>query len=158
MPTKKATPEKPEEVTPERRILVFQDKKAFVITVPQDAKTTFGPWVPPGMRSDRFGAPGDAMGTLRVYGRTEKHILGVFSGVTGFRDLSLGYVDVEPGILGAHKEEEVEELATKPAKPRVFPLSDSGPLPLPPATMVSGTGYKRTDKLFIPREKDPDEL
>jgi hypothetical protein len=87
MPTKKAEAETVE-TAPKRRILVFQDKKSFIITVPEDAKTTFGPWVPPSMRStDAYGRShgSDSMGTLRVYGRTEKHILGVFSGVTGFR-------------------------------------------------------------------------
>lgn len=101
------------EVTPERKILVQQgSKKAFIITVPQDAKTTFGPWVPPGMRSDRYGSPGDPMGTLRVYGRTEKHVIGVFSGVTGFRDLSLDYVEIDPAVFSdgfTDEEEDSEE-------------------------------------------------
>jgi hypothetical protein len=130
MPTKKVEAE----IAPKRRILVFQDKKSFVITVPEDAKTTFGPWVPPGMRStDMYGrshgGAGDSVGTLRVYGRTEKHILGVFSGVTGFRDLSLEYVEVESDMLGGVEEEPEEAEPT--SADSIFFTSDGLSYPLP---------------------------
>lgn len=77
-----------------RTILVMGDK-TFKIVVPDDAKLTFGPFSPPTRdRADAYMAPGGkAMGTLRVYQGTEKNILACFSGVTGFRDLSLGYAE-----------------------------------------------------------------
>lgn len=93
--------EKAEEVTPKRTLLVYQGKKAFTITVPENAKTTFGPWVPPGMRGRDVYGTGSSVGTLRVYGKTEKHVLGVFSGVTGFRDLSLEYCELESELMDA---------------------------------------------------------
>ncbi len=72
-----------------RQLLVFGEK-TFKITIPEDAKVTFGPWSPG--TSDKYGGntPSALRGTLRVYeGKTDKStILGVFSGVTGFRDLS----------------------------------------------------------------------
>lgn len=105
MPTKKVE----EESVEPRRLLVFQGDKSFLITVPQDARTTFGPWSPPNMATvDRWGGrvPGRSDGTLRVYGRTKEHVLAVFSGVTGFRDLSLEYVEVESGFLEKKSEDE----------------------------------------------------
>jgi hypothetical protein len=152
MPTKKAEAETVE-TAPVRKILVFQGKKSFVITVPEDAKTTFGPWVPPSMRStDAYGRShgSDSMGTLRVYGRTEKHILGVFSGVTGFRDLSLEYVEVEADMLGGVEEEPETEIATAGA---IFFTSDGTSAPAP-------VGRRRKKRVLVSpadRVVDPDE-
>jgi hypothetical protein len=76
-----------------RELLVFGDK-TFKIEVPDDAKITFGPWSPPGMRENQpghFGGPGRAVGTLRIYRGSKENIVALFAGVTGFRDLSLGY-------------------------------------------------------------------
>lgn len=74
-----------------RELLVY-GVKTFKITVPDDAKITFGPWSP-GSSETKYGASDKALnGTLRVYEKGEKSsILAVFSGVKGFRDSSLDY-------------------------------------------------------------------
>ena len=103
-----------------RQLLVFGEK-IFKLTIPDDAKVTFGPWSPGG--GDKYGnSPSALRGTLRIYeGKTEKStILGVFSGVTGFRDLSeLEYTEqiiVEEGSViwksdekGYEREEKVHK-------------------------------------------------
>jgi hypothetical protein len=80
-----------------RELLVFGEK-TFKINVPEGAKITFGPWSPPSAsaksvsydRSERALA-----GTLRIYENTKAgaSVLAVFSGVSGYRDLSLGYAE-----------------------------------------------------------------
>lgn len=104
-----------------REILVFGDK-TFKIRVPEDAKLTFGPFSPPPRGNARasFGdyGPAEKAGTLRVYGKTQKDVLAVFSGVRGFRDLSIGYAEqvaVEEGATlwksddeGYKREEKVK--------------------------------------------------
>jgi hypothetical protein len=76
-----------------KTLLVFGDK-TFRITIPDEARVTFGPWSPPpkdpGTRG--WGEEGKR-GTLRVYGRTKEDVLAVFAGVTGFRDMSIGYAE-----------------------------------------------------------------
>lgn len=73
-----------------RQILV-QGDKTFRITVPDDAKITYGPFSPP-TKGSPYG--GDrSIGTLRVYLGTEKNIIACFTGVAGFRDLSLDYAE-----------------------------------------------------------------
>lgn len=78
-----------------KELLVFGEK-TFRIMVPDDAKITFGPFSPP-QRSDRGGGyagdPGRAIGTLRIYHKTKDNIIAVFSGVRGFRDLSMDYME-----------------------------------------------------------------
>lgn len=76
-----------------KELLVFGEK-IFRITVPDDAKITFGPWSPPkeGGRGWADGSdPGGKRGTLRIYGKNKEDIVAVFAGVQGFRDLSLKY-------------------------------------------------------------------
>ena len=74
-----------------RELLVF-GQKTFKIIIPDNAKVTFGPWSP-----GEKGYGDKAMsGTLRVYESktVASTILCVFSGVTGFRDLTkLGYME-----------------------------------------------------------------
>lgn len=76
-----------------RQILVTQEgKKEFKITVPEEARLTFGPWSPSSMKNaDRYSGDKALTGTLRVYaGKSETSgVIAVFSGVTGYRDLSL---------------------------------------------------------------------
>lgn len=72
-----------------KELLVFGDK-TFKITVPDDAKVTFGPFSPPG-KMGYSNTPERAIGTLRIYGKSKDNIIAVFSGVKGFRDLSLDY-------------------------------------------------------------------
>jgi len=78
-----------------REVLVFGDKN-FKIRIPEDARLTFGPFSPPPRGNQRgMGewSDGAKAGTLRVYGKTQKDVLAVFSGVRGFRDLSVGYAE-----------------------------------------------------------------
>lgn len=74
-----------------KQLLVFGEK-TFKITVPDDAKITFGPWSPP-TKERGFGSEESKRGTLRIYQGNKENILGVFSGVMGFRDLSIGYME-----------------------------------------------------------------
>lgn len=81
------------------RTILVEGKKVFRVTIPDDARLTFGPWSPP--TGDKYNVNEKALsGTLRVYkGGTTKsaeNILAVFSGVTGFRDLST--VDVSERV------------------------------------------------------------
>lgn len=77
-----------------RTLLVF-GRKTFKITVPDDAKVTFGPWSPPSAGAGaRYDTSEKALsGTLRVYesSAAKASILAVFSGITGYRDTALEY-------------------------------------------------------------------
>ncbi|SRR5258706_13394623 len=82
-----------------RELLVYGDRE-FKITIPDDAKITFGPWSPPPSAAQRKSGAnwdeGSKRGTLRVYqGTTEAkgNVIAVFSGVSGFRDLTIGYAE-----------------------------------------------------------------
>lgn len=75
-----------------KQLLVFGES-TFKITVPENAKITFGPWSPP-TKGNNFGGDRESMkGTLRVYQGTKDNIIACFSGVTGFRDLSMQYAE-----------------------------------------------------------------
>jgi hypothetical protein len=116
-----------------RELLVFAHK-TFKITIPDEAKVTFGPWSPPtgeGKYQDRSDKA--LNGTLRVYETTKQGagILAVFSGVTGFRDTGLGYAEEvarEEGAViwksdkdGYQREEQVKRSADW-----ISPRLDSG--------------------------------
>lgn len=78
-----------------RELLVF-GSKTFRITIPDDAKVTFGPFSPPTGGDSRYGQrPERAVGTLRIYKGTKsnENIMAVFAGVHGFRDLNLEYAE-----------------------------------------------------------------
>jgi hypothetical protein len=75
-------------------IVERQGGKTFRITVPDEAKITFGPWSPGASNAeDRYNADKSLKGTLRVYESKapNANILAVYSGVVTFRDLSLDY-------------------------------------------------------------------
>jgi hypothetical protein len=78
-----------------RVLQVEGDRKTFRITIPDDAKVTFGPFSPPvGDEAKGYGLqPQKAKGTLRIYqgGKTKatESVLAVFVGVASFRDLSV---------------------------------------------------------------------
>jgi hypothetical protein len=77
-----------------RELLVI-GSKTFKISIPDEAKVTFGPWSPP-TGEGKYQATDKALnGTLRVYetAKTGAGILAVFSGVTGFRDTSIQYAE-----------------------------------------------------------------
>ena len=77
-----------------RKLLVFGEK-TFKISIPDEAKITFGPWSPPSAGVKAYDSPKALSGTLRVYenAKTGSSVLAVFSGVNGYRDLSLGYAE-----------------------------------------------------------------
>ena len=77
-----------------RELLVFGNK-TFKISVPDEAKVTFGPWSPQGGEGKYQMSEKALNGTLRVYGSSKAgaSVLAVFSGVTGYRDTSLDYAE-----------------------------------------------------------------
>lgn len=100
-----------------RELLVFGEK-TFRITIPVEAKVTFAPFSPPVRNGGYVGNPERAVGTLRIYKGSKENCIGVFSGVQGFRDLSMDYaeeVDREEGAViwksdkdGYQREEKVQ--------------------------------------------------
>lgn len=78
------------------KTLLVYGEKTFKITVDDDCKITFGPWSPPTGSERSVSYQNDPMskrGTLRIYKGTKDNIIAVFAGVTGFRDVSLDYVE-----------------------------------------------------------------
>lgn len=76
------------------RQLLVQGEKNFKITIPEDAKVTFGPWSPPNANTAvaNYSSSYKALGTLRIYQGT--NVIACFGGVSGFRDLSvIGYAE-----------------------------------------------------------------
>lgn len=113
--------EEPAERTP-RQLLVF-GQKTFKINIPADARVTFGPWSPPGAGEKSYQVTEKSLvGTLRVYAGKTETVLAVFSGVTGFRDLSIEYAEEvarEEGAIiwksdqnGYEREEKVKRETT----------------------------------------------
>lgn len=72
--------------------LLVEGDKTFRITIPDDAKITFGPWSPPGSKTGQWNDGGKA-GTLRVYQGSKENIIACFAGVRSFRDLDMGYAE-----------------------------------------------------------------
>lgn len=82
------------------RTILVEGKKVMRVTIPDDARITFGPWSPP-TGENKYAVTEKALtGTLRIYkgGTTKANetTLAVFSGVSGFRDLSV--VDVSERV------------------------------------------------------------
>jgi len=75
-----------------KQLLVFGEK-TFKITIPANAKITFGPWSPPNAKGGGFDRE-SLKGTLRVYlGKGKENCIACFAGVSGFRDLSMKYAE-----------------------------------------------------------------
>lgn len=74
------------------RILLVHGEKIFKISIPDNAKITFGPWSPPPKKGERWSED-SKKGTLRVYVGKEKNIVACFSNVSSFRDMSIGYAE-----------------------------------------------------------------
>lgn len=75
------------------RQLLINGEKTFKITIPDDAKVTFGPFSPPNKLEAGYANSYKAKGTLRIYQGTKENIIACFSGVESFRDLSMGYAE-----------------------------------------------------------------
>jgi hypothetical protein len=127
------------------RQLLVQGDKTFKVTIPDDAKVTFGPWSPPNANATAgYSTSYKALGTLRIY--QGANVLGVFGGVSSFRDLSaIGYAEEvvrEEGAViwkdddkGYMREDKVsrtkewveptKQLAAKPARKRAQKSSGS---------------------------------
>lgn len=69
--------------------LLVEGEKTFKITIPDDAKITFGPWSPP--PKNKAWGHDDRIGTLRIYQGTKDNIIACFAGVRTFRILTMGY-------------------------------------------------------------------
>lgn len=119
-----------------RELLVFGQKN-FKITIEDDDRVTFGPWSPPNDKT-RYNTDGALRGTLRIYkGRSKEDVKAVFSGVTGYRDLSLDYAEEairEEGAVvwksdskGYYKEEKVSKDSTwiDPVAPQLVSPEDA---------------------------------
>lgn len=81
------------------RTLLVYGRTEFRITIPADAKITFGPFAPP-TRGGYEMAQGRAAGTLRIYDKSKERCIACFSPVSGFRDLAMNYeekIAVEEG-------------------------------------------------------------
>jgi hypothetical protein len=94
------------------RKLLVEGRKRFIITVPDDATVTFGPWSPPNASSLKQGYEDRherLRGTLRIYkGKSKSDILACFSDVTSFRDMDIEYAEevmVEKGETVWHSDE-----------------------------------------------------
>jgi hypothetical protein len=74
-----------------RHLLVHGDGEDFILTIPDDAKVTFGPWSPPTAASSSYSGSRNRDGTLRVYkgSKSTENVMAVFGGVRGFRDMDL---------------------------------------------------------------------
>ena len=73
-----------------RTLLVDQGATQFRLTIPDEARVTFGPWSPPSSKRGYGGGHEyNATGTLRIYAPGKENILACYSGVTGFQDLAL---------------------------------------------------------------------
>lgn len=75
-----------------KTLLVESDGKDFKITIPDNAKVTFGPWSPP-KKNGLYESREHPTGTLRIYQGTKDNIIACFAGVTTFRDLSMEYME-----------------------------------------------------------------
>lgn len=76
-----------------KQLLVFGEK-TFKITIPAASKITFGPWSPPNGKNGGGYDHASLKGTLRVYlGKGKDNCIACFSGVRGFRDLSMQYAE-----------------------------------------------------------------
>lgn len=118
-----------------KRTLYLKGDKEMMIDIPVDAEVTFGPWSPPGKKGEWNQE--SKRGTLRIYHGSKKNIIGCFTNVNEFRDIShVNYKEVvarEEGAVvwksdrdGYQKEEKVQRQrawVSAPALPEPNPRS-----------------------------------
>lgn len=119
-----------------RTLLCTRDNGGeFRVTVPDDARITFGPFSPPTKDRD-YDRNEKLRGTLRVYrANSTTDILAVFAGVASFRDTSvIGFAqkiaveegatlwkDDQEGYSREHKVNRKEEWIADDPAPRLLP-------------------------------------
>jgi len=131
-----------------REIIVF-GAKTFKFTLPDEARLTFSPWSPPSAKGRNFGyedgGGGRAAGTLRIYkGSGDKDILACFSGVTGFRDMSLNVLEqvtVQQGDTVWKDDGNNYSRQSKEARTKEWRLAE-----LPPVTIEAKKAKKSKGK------------
>lgn len=70
-----------------KRILLLKTNEGELkVTIPNDAKITFGPSIPYAKKND-FGRVADY--SLRIYKGTKENLIAVFAGVYSFRDITI---------------------------------------------------------------------
>lgn len=72
----------------ERVILMRTAEGEFKVTVPPDAKLTFGPAIP-GPSKSRGYEPSRMEYAVRIYKGSKENLLAVFTGVYNFRDIEM---------------------------------------------------------------------
>lgn len=80
---------KPKTVETQRVLLVKTADGELRVTLPDDAKLTFGPAIPYERKGGDYGPPGRNEYALRVYKGTKDNLLAVFAGVREFRDVDM---------------------------------------------------------------------
>lgn len=123
------------------RQLIVNGAKVFRITIPDDARVTFGPFSPPSGDQTESYARNRAVGTLRIYkgGSTKatESVLAVFTDVRGFRDIEAidfeEQVTVEQGAViwnsdrdGYKREEKVSRKTAWADPEQALPALASG--------------------------------
>jgi hypothetical protein len=124
-----------------RQLLVF-GIKTFKITIPDDARVTFGPWSPPRKDNPDRYSDDSKKGTLRIYKGSERsgNVLAVFTHVTGFRDLSIAYAEEvarEEGAVIWKDDQNGYQREEKVTRQREW-LEPEVPMLSPPAERVKG--------------------
>lgn len=71
-----------------RQLLVSTTKGEYKITIPAEAKLTFGPAIPYAGKDRGYGAHVSEY-ALRIYIGTKENLVAVFTGVIEFRDLNM---------------------------------------------------------------------
>lgn len=93
--------------TSERRIIktlfVTAEDSFYTLTIPDNAKITYGPWSPPSAKSAYVGAKGGGgnRGTLRVYAGSKENIIGLYTGVLSFHTDEVMENDLTPKVVEA---------------------------------------------------------
>jgi hypothetical protein len=126
-----------------RKILVSDTSGTFHITVPDNAKLTFGPTIPytPSTRPG-YAQPERAY-SLRVYLGSKENLYAVFPDVKGFRDLS---IEVEPVV-----PPDADDLEMSETDEQAVPVRRSRPDRNRSAREIVDQGMRETENLLVER-------
>jgi hypothetical protein len=126
-----------------RKILVSDTSGTFHISVPDNAKLTFGPTIPytpnprPGYIQPERGY------SLRVYLGSKENLYAVFPDVKGFRDLT---IEVEPVVLP-----DADDLEMSETDEQAVPVRRSRPGRNRSAREITDQGRRETESLLVER-------